>query len=321
MRNRSISAFLVFAIVAAAVGLILTLVRSDPAQKNDAAVSGRTEVSVLVTLKPHNDRTRAIADRLQASDFAIAENKQPQQIVSAVELKDRPVTLAVLIQDDLVSRVNNELESIRELIERLPKGSRVMTAYLTGGTIQVTQEFTSDKAEAARSLRILRSSSAGSPYNPYSEVIEAAEMFDDEQSGRRMILLVSDGLDISRGFRSASPSMSLDLDRAIEKAQQRSIAVYTFYAPSVGLTSFSRMAVNFGQGSLNRIADETGGEAFFSGTDFVTFDPYIREFEDTLDRQWLVTYVSDSRDKGFRRIEVTTDFDLHLHYQAGYWSR
>ncbi|MCO6509625.1 MAG: hypothetical protein J5I65_02430, partial [Aridibacter famidurans] len=192
MRNRSISAFLGFALLAAAVGLTLTLVRSDPAQKNDAADRGRTEVSVLVTLKPHNDRTRAIADRLQASDFAVAENKQPQQIVSAVELKDRPVILAVLIQDDLVSRVNNELESIRELIERLPKGSRVMTAYLTGGTIQVTQGFTSDKAEAARSLRILRSSSASSPYNPYSEVIEAAEMFDGEQSGRRIFLMVSD---------------------------------------------------------------------------------------------------------------------------------
>lgn len=321
MRNRSIQALYGIALAAVAAGLLLTFVRNDPAQKDDAAAGGGSEVSVLVTLKPHNDRTRAIADRLQATDFAVAENKKPQQIVSAVELKGRPVVLAVLIQDDLVSRVNNELESIRDLIEGLPKGSRVMTGYLTGGTIQVTQAFTSDTTEAAGSLRILRSSSAGSPYNPYSEVIEAAEMFDAEKSGRRMILMVSDGLDISRGFRSASPSMSLDLDRAIEKAQQRSIAVYTFYAPSIGLTSFSRTAVNFGQGSLNRIADETGGEAFFSGTDFVTFDPYIREFKDTLERQWLVTYVSDNSGKGFRRIEVTTDFDLHMHYQAGYWAR
>jgi len=68
-----------------------------------------------------------------------------------------------------------------------------------------------------------------------------------------MALLVSDGLDVSRGFRSASPFQSIDLDRAISEAQRRGVAVFTFYAPSVGLTSMSLIAVNYGQGSLNRI--------------------------------------------------------------------
>jgi hypothetical protein len=80
----------------------------------------------------------------------------------------------------------------------------------------------------------------------------------------------------------------------------------------------SRIAVNYGQGSLNRLADETGGEAFFTGTDFVTFDPYFREFNDLLARQWLVTYRSSNTSSGFRRIEVTTEANLHLHYPAGY---
>jgi hypothetical protein len=80
----------------------------------------------------------------------------------------------------------------------------------------------------------------------------------------------------------------------------------------------SRIAVNYGQGSLNRLADETGGEAFFTGTDFVTFDPYFREFNDLLARQWLVTYRSSNTGSGFRRIEVTTEANLHLHYPAGY---
>jgi hypothetical protein len=46
----------------------------------------------------------------------------------------------------------------------------------------------------------------------------------------------------------------------------------------------SRIAVSYEQGSLNRLADETGGEAFFTGTDFVTFDPYFRELNDLLAR-------------------------------------
>ena len=38
------------------------------------------------------------------------------------------------------------------------------------------------------------------------------------------------------------------------------------------------------------LADETGGEAFFSGSDFVTFDPYFRELGEILENQWLITF-------------------------------
>ncbi len=206
----------------------------------------------------------------------------------------------------------------KEFIRRLPEGSRVMTGYITSGSFRVAQDFTTDLARAADSLRILRSSESAAPFNPYVEMVEALRRFDTQPAGRRMALLVSDGLDVSHGFRGASPFQSMDLDRAISEAQRRGVAVFTFYAPSVGLTSVSRIAVNYGQGSLNRLADETGGEAFFTGTDFVTFDPYFREFNDLLARQWLVTYRSSNTGSGFRRIEVTTEANLHLHYPAGY---
>lgn len=131
-------------------------------------------------------------------------------------------------------------------------------------------------------------------------------------------MLVSDGLDVSRGFRSASPGQSVDLDRAIREAQRRGIAVFSFYAPTVGLTSVSRLATNFGQGSLNRLGDETGGMAFFSGTDFVTFDPYFRELNDVLGREWIVTYRSRNTGRGFHKIEIMTESNVHLHYPPGY---
>ena len=256
-------------------GLIFISYERADGQTSKALTQENTEITIMVTAKPHNDRTRSIADRLQPTDFAVSENGDPQEIVSVGKASGEPLTIAVLIQDDLVGRVNNELEGIRDFIKNLPKGSRVMTAYLTAGTIQVAQEFTDDRIAAAKSLRILRSSAIATPYNPYSEVIEALRLFREERAERRVILLVSDGLDVSRGFRSASPAMSVDLDRAIAEAQRRSVSVFTFYAPSVGLTSFSRLAVNFGQGSLNRIADETGGEAFFSGTQICVLCPLL----------------------------------------------
>jgi hypothetical protein len=201
--------------------------------------------------------------------------------------KNRPVSeplnLAILVQDDLISQVGNELGVTRDFIRSLPSGSRVMVGYITTGTLQIRQPFTSDLDKAARSLRIPRSSTSASPYNPYVEVIEALRSFNADWKGKNAVLLISDGLDTSRGFDVTSSGHTLDLERAIKHANDRSVAVYAFYAPSVGLTSQSRLAASYGQNSLNRLANDTGGRAFFQGTTgFVTFDSYFDRLRQTL---------------------------------------
>lgn len=196
-----------------------------------------------------------------------------------------PINLAILIQDDLDSQVSNEISVTRDFIRSLPRGSRVMVGYITTGTLQVRQPFTSDLDKAARSLRILLSSTVASPYNPYVEVIEALRHFN-RLKGKNAVLLISDGLDTSRGFDATSSGNTMDLVRAIEHAKKRNVAVYTFYAPSVGLTSRSRIAASYGQNSLSRLANDTGGKAFFQGTTgFVTFDSYFQRLRKTLNEQ------------------------------------
>lgn len=196
-----------------------------------------------------------------------------------------PLNLAILIQDDLNSQVGNELGVTRDFIRSLPSGSRVMVGYITTGTLQVRQPFTSDLDKAARSLRITLSSTAASPYNPYVEVIEALRHFNGLK-GKNAVLLISDGLDTSRGFDVSSSGNTTDLLRAIDHANKQKVAVYTFYAPSVGLTGRSRIAASYGQNSLNRLANDTGGKAFFQGsTGFVTFDSYFKRLKQTLNAQ------------------------------------
>ena len=198
-----------------------------------------------------------------------------------------PLNLAVLVQDDLIPQVGNELGVTRDFIRSLPSGSRVMVGYITTGTLQVRQPFTSDLDKAARSLRIPRSSTSASAFNPYVEVIEALRNFDANWKGKNALLLISDGLDTSRGFDVTSSAHTVDLERAIKKANDGSVAVYAFYAPAVGLTSRSRLAASYGQNSLNRLAADTGGRAFFQGTTgFVTFDSYFQRLKQTLNEQY-----------------------------------
>jgi hypothetical protein len=210
-----------------------------------------------------------------------SSNTQKNQRVS------EPLNLAILVQDDLISQVGNELGVTREFIRSLPSGSRVMVGYITTGTLQVRQPFTTDLDKAAGSLRVPRASTSASPYNPYVEVIEALRKFDSNWKGKNAVLLISDGLDTSRGFDVSSSAHTLDLERAIKQANERAISVYAFYAPSVGLTSRSRLAASYGQNSLNRLASDTGGKAFFQGsTGFVTFDSYFRRLKQELNEQY-----------------------------------
>lgn len=219
---------------------------------------------------------------------ASTDNKKNAEKARLVE----PLNLAVLIQDDLDSRVGNELNVTREFIRSLPDGSRVMVGYITNGSLQVRQQFTDDVEKAANSLRIPRSSEAGAPYNPYVEVIEALRRFDENGKNLNAILLISDGLDTSRGFDVTSAGRTLDIERAIREANRRKVAIYSFYAPSEeGLTSHNRTAASYGQSSLNRISDETGGRAFFQGTTgFVTFDSYFDRLRETLNEQYAKAY-------------------------------
>jgi hypothetical protein len=202
----------------------------------------------------------------------------------AVRVRE-PLNIAILIQDDLTSRVGNELGVTRQFIRALPAGSRVMIGYITAGSLQVRQPFTTDLNRAANSLRIPIASTSASAYNPYVEVIEALKKFDSSWKGHSAVLLISDGLDTSRGFDATAAGLTLDIDRTIKEANRRSVAIFSFYAPSVGLTSHSYLAASFGQSSLNRVSHDTGGKAFFQGTTgFVTFDSYFSRLTQELNR-------------------------------------
>ena len=204
---------------------------------------------------------------------------------SASEQVSQPVNLAVLIQDDLVSRVGNELRVTADFIRGLPAGSTVMVGYIRAGSLQVRQPFTNDLASAAGALRIPVGSTSASPYNPYVQVRDAIKLFPAGGANRNALLLVSDGLDTSRGFDYSSTVDSIDLNRAVREAKERGVSIYSFYAPSAGLTSFNSRAVSFGQSALNRVSNETGGRAFFQGTDFVTFNAYFSRLAKTLNER------------------------------------
>jgi len=259
---------------------------------------------------------------IQADKLTVKENGDDQQILSIRTIADSPLSLAVVIQEDLISEVNLQLNDLRDFIRRLPKGSRVMVAYIRGGSTITLQKFTEDLEKAAKSLRIV-GGGASSGNGPFSGVNDVLKRFEAMPTGRRAILLVSDGVDTSQGTSPASLNQTIDLDNAVTRAQRYGVAVYSFYSPTAITANGNSRLVSGGQGALQRLSDETGGRSFYQGSLApVTFQPFFRDLNLLLGRQFALTYLSTHMKKRYYRVEVTsTNPEVKIEHPMGYYYR
>lgn len=302
--------------------LLISDAESTLAQSPVASAGNGTGVSARPVTIPLTIRVKGAAPTseldLKIVDFTVTEDGDPQTPLSIRAMGSNwPLNLFVLIQDDVVSSVGLEIKPLAEFIRRLPRGSRVSVGYLRTGTLQVRQRFTSDLEKAAKALRPPVGLASTAPFNPYVEVIEALRRFDSQPAGRRAILLVSDGMDISRGLDFGG--QTLDLQRAITQAQQRSVAIYAFFAPTVTSSGSTSLIAN-AQSSLKRLADDTGGRAYFQGFGAPTsFVPFIKDLQESLDMQIALTYLSTHPKKGFHRVKITSSTPgVDVVYPSGY---
>ena len=304
-------------LIATVVSLLLPLLaaHSVQAQRDIRKGGGARPVTVPVTIRLREPKREV---EMRFVDYILKEDGEIQSILSMRGPADNPITLAILFQDDLVSSISTETKGIANFVRRLPPGSRVMVGYIRSGSLDVRRKFTTDLEKAAAGLRPPLSLASASPFNPFVEVIEALRRFDAQPLGRRAIVLVSDGVDTSRGIDSSSPGLSLDLQRAINEAQRRSVPIYSIYAPSAG--GAGDLLGSNGQSCLERLSKETGGVAFFEGMGApVSFDPFIREIEASISKQIALSYLSTHPEKGFHRLEIKPlDKDVEIRHPAGF---
>lgn len=323
MFNKSlveIAAAFVFITFFAAFAAAQPNIAAPPGRQNQKVRSVTIPISIFTKQELKENQTEEF---VEAGNIVVKEDNDSQVILSIRSVSTAPLELAVLIQDDLSSNVNLQLDSIRKFIRNLPEGSRVMVAYLRAGSPQVRQKFTDDLAKAASSLRIVVGLASISPGSPYDQIDDTLKRFDALPNGRRAILLVSDGLDASRGIENSSPSQSIDLDRAIFRAQKKGVAIYSFYNGGSYTENGNSTLILNGQGALNRLSEETGGRAFFQGsTSPISFDPFFRDLSAALNRQFALTYLSTHFKKGYHRIDVSsTNPQVKIEHPKGYFYR
>ncbi len=311
----------IFAIFLAFANCLLIYAQPAPNRNAEKQKKVRTVTIPISILSKEEIKEKQPSEIIEAGNIFVKENNEDQEILSIRSVSNSPLEISILIQEDISSTANLQLKQIAAFVRRLPKETKVFVGYLRGNGLQTRQKFTSDIEKAADSIRNVAGLSSLAPANLFDAITDGINRFDGLPNGRRAILVLSDGLDTSRGIEGSDPTQNVELDRAIGKAQKRGIAIYSFYASASETENGDSKLILNGQGSLNKLSDQTGGRAFFQGTiSPLNYESFLRQLSFTLNRQFAITYLSTHLKKGYYKVQViSTNPDIKILAPSGYF--
>jgi hypothetical protein len=241
---------------------------------------------------------------LTKADIVVRTGDRREDVVAwdSAQGDKSALELAILIDD--LDNIGNQLDDIRKFVEAQPKGTSVGLFYAQNGITQTVAPFSADHGAVAHKVRIT-TGFPGASTSIYLSLMEVMKKWP-QTNARREILVIADGIDRFRG----DPD-SPDVTATIEHAQKAGIMIHTLFARGGDREGRNFFRVNYGQSNLAQMADETGGESFFQGTDTpISFTPFLEQLDMVLHNQYYLTYTTPrSTRKGgeLRSFRVSTE--------------
>jgi len=262
--------------------------------------------------------------RLRSEEVKVKKGKTYLQVTQLIPAQgdNAALQLMILIDDTLNTQaVGNNLNDVRDFIKAQPSSTVIGIAYMSNAGVNVVQNFTPDHELAAKAVRLPRGafSTADSPYLSLISLVKSWP----PQNVRRVVLMVTDGVDRLRGERPTQsqlgpsfgpvyhsmPSISVDANSASEVSQRYNVLVNSLYSPGVGRAGRSSWDLQLGLSGLSKIAQETGGECYSLGTsNLVSFKPYLEQFQKALDNQYYLVFLAvPKKTAGLQRVRIETE--------------
>jgi Ca-activated chloride channel family protein len=269
------------------------------------------EVNVVFTV---TDKHGRYVKDLKKNDFKVIDDSRPaEEIRSFHNETDLPLLVGLLVDasNSVRDRFKFEQESAIEFLNQTvrPKYDK---AFVVGFDVtpEVTQDFTDNTEALSRGVRSLRPGGGTAMYDAlYFACRDKLLRAQQTQSGpvRRAVILLTDGDD---------NQSHVTREEAIEMAQRAEVIVYTISTNVTG----SRQR---GDKVLERIAEATGGRAFFPFqiTDVANA---FAEIQDELRSQYALSYkpagfIADGR---YHTIEILAQNhkSLRVRSRRGYYA-
>jgi len=282
--RKSLLSFPGFVILAAMLSAALTI-GARPAHSQETV-----QVTTVVTvLGPNYTPPPAIG----RDDVAVYEGKDKREVTGWVPAQGDKATLelAILIDEADRNELGLQFTDLTSFIKSQPKTTGIGIFYANNGTILPASQFSTDHDAVAKTLRLPFGTfgAYASIYLSLSDLISRCPV----TGARREVLLLSDGIDRFRG-----DPFSPDVDAALEHAQKAGVIIHTLYSSGVGRFGRNMFRVNYGQSNLAKIADGTGGEAFFQGLQTpISFGPFLQQLDMVLKNQYFLTFAAERSKK------------------------
>jgi len=267
------------------------------------------EVNVVFTVM--DKKGRRITD-LKQNDFRVVDdNKPPEQIRSFQAETNLPLQVGLLIDasNSVRDRFKFEQESAIEFLNQTIHPGKD-TAFVIGFDVtpEVTQDFTDNTEALAHGVHDLRPGGGTALYDALyyacrDKLLKTAKGL----TVRRAVILLSDGDD---------NQSHVTREEAIEMAQRAEAIIYTISTNVSGTKAQ-------GDKVLERIADATGGRAFFP---FQLRDVAnaFAEIQDELRSQYAISYkpADFKADGHYRTIEIVANDRKNFRVRArrGYYA-
>ena len=285
---------------------------------NDSAASnaevpkirvGTNEVNVVFTV---TDKHGKRVTDLKQADFRIVDDSKPVSEIRSFHAETNlPLQVGLLIDASasVRDRFKFEQESAIEFLNQTVR-KRYDQAFVVGFDVtpELTQDFTDDTEKLGHGVRELRPGGGTAMYDALYYACRD-KLLKQSHGGptRRAIILLSDGED---------NQSHVTREEAIEMAQRADAIIYTISTNVSGTKGA-------GDRVLERIADATGGRAFFPFQIRDVTNAFA-EIQEELRSQYDVSYkpIDFKSDGHFRTIEIVANDRKNFRVRArrGYYA-
>jgi VWFA-related protein len=250
-------------------------------------------VNVLATVR---DRQGHILRDLAQADFAVAENGRPQTIRYFARESDLPLTLGLMVDTSMSQQhvINAERgASMRFLDQVLREAKDHVFLMQFDMAVRMSQALTNSRRKLEEALAYVDtptrqdlSHQYGGGTLLYDAVVEASTQVMKNQSGRKALIVLSDGVDTGS---------EATLTEATEAALRTDTLIYSILFADPGFYNgrlFGHMGGADGRNALTRLSKEAGG-GFFEVSKKQTIDDVYTVLGEELRSQYSLGYVSD----------------------------
>jgi VWFA-related protein len=294
--------------------ILLLFAASSHAQNTSTFSTDVRVVSLFATVR---DAQGHVVPNLTREDFALEEDGRPQSIRYFSRESGLPLTLGLVIDTSVSQRrllAEERSASYRFLSQVLrPDMDRAFIIHFDR-VVELLQDLTASRDKLGDALARLatpkRERSEGGT-DLYDSVLLASDELMSKETGRKAIVLLTDGVD---------NGSKVDLFRAIESAERADTLVYSILFTDRGAYDGVYASLN-GKNALQRISRETGG-AFFEVSHSDPIAAIYLKLEEALRSQYSIGYTPDKTDPkpGYRKIHLATKRSgLQVETRDGYY--